>query len=246
MRINVLGVSGSPRDGNSVFLLKQALAAAKSVSPDEVHTHLYLFKGKIFQPCVHCYACQDRFYGECAIKDNFQELRDLWVEADGIVYSVPVYHMSIPGQLKCFIDRLGNSINAYYNRQYGAKGLMISMKVMGSIAQGKHIFSGQEHALTDLNNHALLTGSIPVSGDLWEAYIGVGGWTANKRDKDAIEKLYHASDLDARVAVQASQTLGKRVAEVCFLLAHGASSRANYLQQQVLYTPLLRRLKSNG
>ena len=32
-------------------------------------------------------------------------------KADAHLYSVPVYHVGIPGQVKCFIDRLGNTIN---------------------------------------------------------------------------------------------------------------------------------------
>lgn len=243
MHIRILGVSGSPRDGNSLFLLEKALAAARSTQPENVTTQLYSIRGKTFHPCIHCYACQDRLQGECAIEDDFQELRDAWVDADGLIYSVPVYHMSIPGQLKCFFDRLGNSINTFYNHYYQVSGLMASMKAVGSIAQGKHIFSGQEHALTDLINHALLVGAVPVAGDLWEAYIGAAGWTADKRDRDAISALYSSSDLDAQVAVRASESVGKRVAEVCLLLAAGAANQPEYFNKQGYYTPLLRRLK---
>lgn len=243
MRITLLGIAGSPRAGNSVFLLEKALAAASQVELGGITTELYSIRKKTFHPCVHCYACQDRLHGECAIEDDFQELRNLWVDADGIIYSVPVYHMGIPGQLKCFFDRLGNSIGAYYRHRYGLDAPMASIKAIGSIAQGKHIFSGQEHALTDLINHALLVGAVPIGGDLWEAYIGAGAWTANKRDKNAIESLYSSSDLDAEVAVRASESVGKRVAEACFLLAHGIAAQIDYFSKEARYTPLVRRLK---
>lgn len=243
LKIKVLGISGSPRDGNSMYLLKEALNSTKEVDPSIVETEIYSVKGKRFNPCLHCYSCQDKLNGECAIKDNFQELRDKWTDADVIIYSIPVYHMGIPGQLKCFIDRLGNSLNSYYNHIYGEKGLMKSMKVIGSIAQGKHIFSGQEHALTDLINHTLLTGSIPVSGDLWEAYIGVGGWTANERDRSSIEKLYSKGDFDASITVKACRSLGKRAIELALIIMKGAIENKSYLEKQTLYRPLLHRLR---
>lgn len=47
-------------------------------------------------------------------EDGFEELCDRWAAADAVIYSVPVYHLGISGQLKCFIDRLGNSLWSYY------------------------------------------------------------------------------------------------------------------------------------
>ncbi len=241
LEINILGISASPREGNSMYLLQEALNAAKEVNLSHVEAETYSIKGKTFKPCIHCYACQDKLNGECAIKDDFQELRNKWVEADVIIYSVPVYHMSIPGQLKCFIDRLGNSLNTYYNHKYEEKGIMRSMKVIGSIAQGRHIFSGQEHTLTDLINHTILMGSVPLSADLWEAYIGVGGWTANKRDKNSIKKLNNKKDFDASITVKACRNLGKRSVELASILIGGALEYRSYLEKDPSYAPLLRR-----
>ncbi len=119
-----------------------------------------------------CQACAKD--GECIIKDDFQELLEKWIEADVILYSVPVYHMGMPAQLKAFLDRLGNSLFGRYVKNFSPDAVTLprSLKVIGSIAQGAHIFSGQEHTITDLINHALIMGCVPVTGDMWEAYIG--------------------------------------------------------------------------
>ncbi|HAE42340.1 MAG TPA: flavodoxin family protein, partial [Clostridiales bacterium] len=56
--IKVLGISGSPRKGNSQFLLDIALESAKMVS-DEVEVESYSIRGKKFGGCVMCQNCQE-------------------------------------------------------------------------------------------------------------------------------------------------------------------------------------------
>lgn len=194
---------------------------------------MYAIGGKTFAPCDSCFTCGER--GECRLQDDFQELRDKWFAADAIIYSVPVYHMTYPGQLRCFIDRLGNSTPADYYRP---------LKVIGSIAQGIHIFSGQEHTITDLINHAMIMGCVPATGDMWECYIGAGGWTETGQRKNALEKLYHEGSRDAEVAVQGSRTMARRVVELALIIKTGAYALRHMLSQDSVYTGLLKQLSS--
>lgn len=214
--IKILGINGSPRPkGNSLYLLEQAMEGAQEAGGFvEVETYDIGGKAKNFAGCDSCFVCLKD--GECHIKDSFQELQPKWFAADAIVYSIPVYHMTYPAQLRAFVDRLGNSSFGYYGQKI-CKGL----KVIGSIAQGCHIFSGQEHAITDLINHALVMGGIPVTGDMWESYIGVGGWTECDLGKDAIAKQFREGKLDAQVTVRASRALGKRVAQIALAVKTG-------------------------
>lgn len=236
--IKVLGICGSPRRwGNSEFLLDHALAGAKEASPHEVEVEKYCIVGKKFAPCLSCFRCVD-LKGECVQKDSFQELRDKWVAADVVIYSIPVYHMTIPGQLRCFIDRLGNSQYCYHNMAVPRR-----LRIIGAVAQGIHIFSGQEHAITDIINHAMLMGCLPATGDQWECYIGAGGWTFNETDKDAIKKHYEQGDLDAQVSVRAATSVGRRCAELALLLLEGAKARPEIISQSV-YFPLAERAAS--
>lgn len=238
-KITVLGISGSPRKGNSEFLLKKALEAAEKESTDAVECIMYSIRGKKFGPCIACGRCADK--GECIIKDDFQELCNLWLKADVVIYSVPVYHMGIPGQLKCFIDRLGNTTFGRYRHLFkpGEDKLPKFLKVIGSISQGIHVFSGQEHTMTDLINHTLLMQCIPVAGDMWESYIGVGGWTSNSGDRKALEKQVSDGVFDAEVAVKAARDLGKRAVEVALLVREGVVSRRKQLTQDPAYIPYL-------
>ena len=242
--IRVLGVSGSPRRGNSAFLLDQALEAAREGEGANVVVRTYSFRGKKFLPCLGCGQCE-KLQGECAFQDSFQELRDLWLWADAVIYSVPVYHMSVPGQFKCFLDRLGNSLFFRYQALLPSQTgtLTKQMKVIGAIAQGCHTFSGQEHTLTDLINHALIMQCIPVAGDMWEAYIGAGGWTANEVDTGAMARQHQAGETDAGVAVRAARSVGRRCVETAALLKAGAEARRASLERDPLYRPLLDRLE---
>jgi multimeric flavodoxin WrbA len=208
------------------------LDAAKSVNPKYVETEAYSIAGKEYLPCISCFTCAKT--GECirSKKDDFNELRDKWIDADAIIMAVPVYHMSIPGQLKCFMDRLGN-----YG---GANG--VHLKVYGAIAQGVHLFSGQEQAMTYIAIHALIMGNVVVSGDPWESYIGGAGWTENKVEKNALKTLYESKSFDADVAVKSARTLGKRVAELALIIKAGALYYRDYLEKDPLFRPLIERI----
>jgi multimeric flavodoxin WrbA len=225
--IKILGISASPRGkGNSYFLLTKALDAARKVAQG-IEVDIYTFAKKQFSGCIHCYACRkQRHEGQCAIEDDFQDLAPRWVSADAIIYSVPVYHMSIPGQLKCFIDRLGQSGITKLVPSETQSGFVKPLKAMGVISQGMHIFSGQEHAITELVNHALITGCLPIAPNLWEGYIGASGWTELRREKDAIEKLFEEGSLSAKAAVVSAETLGGNVAQLAFIIQAGKEALA--------------------
>lgn len=235
-RVQLLGINGSARPkGNSQFLLEQALEEASTVGSEYVDVETYQIGTREIAPCDSCYTCGER--GDCHIQDDFQELRDKWAKADAIIYSIPVYHMTVPGKLRCFIDRLGNSLWARYRG-----GFLKSLKVIGSITQGSHIFSGQEHAITDLVNHALLMGCVPISGDPWESYIGASGWTRNSGAKDALKRLYEEGDFDAQVAVKAARSLGRRVVQLALLIKTGGEHHRQMLERDGGYGQFLERL----
>lgn len=239
--VKVLFISASSRKGgNTDYMMDQAALGAEEASVDGVEIEKYYLRGKKISGCLNCAKCGD-LGGECVIQDDFQALRDKWVEADVVIYSVPVYHMSYPGQLSCFFDRLGNTQFVFHNMSSPK-----TMKVFGGIAQGLHIFSGQEHALTDLMNHAYLSGGIYVTGDLWENYIGAAGWTNNEIDKDAIKKNYEAGEIGAVTAVKAARTLGRRCVETAAVIVIGAQERIDIFESQPIYGPFAERLKSKS
>lgn len=241
--LTVLGICGSPRVGNSHYLLEEALQAAAAACPSGMRVLRWSVRGKKLAPCLSCFRCGE-LAGECVIQDGFQEGRDLWLEADVVLYSVPVYHMGLPGQLKCFIDRLGNSLFARYRSLFppGVDSLPRQLKVVGAIAQGVHLCSGQEHTLTDLINHALLMQCLPVTGDMWEAYIGAAGWTTNDIDRAALVRQLEAGVDSARLLVKAARDVGRRAVETALLVRAGTLACRERLAADPVYRPLLERV----
>ena len=235
--LSLLGICGSPRaKGNSRYLLEIAMEEAQKAAGDRIQTEIVGLSGLRIEPCTSCYTCGKR-EGECFIEDDFAFLRDKWAAADAVIYSVPVYHMGIPGQLKCFIDRLGNSLWSYYGGVVAK-----SLRVIGAITQGAHLFAGQEQAATQLIHHALVMGGIPVTGDPWESYIAAAGWTRCGDRKDSLRRLVAEGDEDAQVTVRAARSLGRRVAQMTLLVRAGGEAMYGELNQDGGYAIFLNRM----
>jgi len=240
-RIGILGICASPRKGNSLFLLRKSLEALKKLPHRERFEIAEIdFRGLKMAPCTNCEGCA-KTKGECVIQDGFQGLRDQWVRADIVLYSVPVYHLGIPGQLKCFIDRLGNSQRKIYPVPSPRR-----LKVIGAITQGSHLFAGQELTIAFLHQHAVLLNCIPVSGDGWESYLGAAGWTRAKKDLDALAQEYSREEMDARVAVRACETLVRRCVEMALILKAGGRALQGDLAADPAYRPFLENLQDEG
>lgn len=234
--IHILGLSGSPRKmGNSRFLLEILLESAKAYAPDVVKNEVYSISGKTFLPCDACDQCEE--LGYCRqTEDDFAELRDKWYAADVIIYSVPVYHMGIPGQLKSFIDRLGNSVKESFNSR--------PLKVIGVLAQGTGMATGQEAAMVFLNNHAVMMGCIPI-GAVWPGgYLGVGGWTRVGTGKNTLRELYEQGEEDIVFTVDAIKELSRHIVMTTLILKAGGEQLRDQLKEDGGYEFFLRQLEN--
>jgi len=234
--VKILGICASPREGNSKLLLDKALEDI-SQYPFDTKVAIYSFRNKKINPCISCFKCTEK-KGRCVQKDDFEELRELWIASDVIIYSIPVYHLSVPGQLKCFIDRLGCTFWGYY-----PVPSVRHLKTIGILAQGEHFFGGQEIAISLLIQHAVLLNCIPVSGDGWESYIGAAGWTGNILDRDALAKLCRQDDFETKSTITAAKSVVKRATEVAAMIKSGCYQLKHELSSDPRYAPYLARLQ---
>ncbi len=240
--IKVMGLCASPRKGNSYFLMEKALECAAEYDAIPTEIELFHLGKKSPAPCDACMAHKG-LKGECRIKDVFQQMRDLWVDADVILYAFPVYHMGIPAQLKSFIDRLGNSLGYYFQseepRSFHIPRLM---KTMGFITQGAHLYGGQDLALNYMLNHALLMRCLPISGDLPDSYIGSGGWTGGQVDRNSLKELYDQGDRDALIAVNSTRQVTRRALETAMIIKEGLKAQKQILARDRNYEFVLQKL----
>ncbi|MFX0091980.1 MAG: flavodoxin family protein, partial [Candidatus Hodarchaeota archaeon] len=68
-KLNIIGVSGSPRIGSTDFIVKKALDFAKEKY--QVETDYWTVRGKKMKFCIHCDYCVRKKAG-CIHKDDIQ------------------------------------------------------------------------------------------------------------------------------------------------------------------------------
>lgn len=235
--VRVLGISASIRHGNSEYLLKRALKAAEEAAPGLVETEFYSMAGRIISPCIHCLACLD--HRDCILRDDFKELMEKWLEADAVIYSIPVFHLGIPAHFKAFIDRLGQTLFARYQDRPPK-----FLKVIGVISQGTDLGGGEELTAIQVITHALVMGGIPIAGDPPESYIGALGWTKRSPLPDSIARLEEQGDFDAKTTIRAAESLGRRVALTALIVKNGVAALSELLSRDPSYQWYLEKLDS--
>ena len=217
--VTILGIAGSPRAGNTEIMVQEALAGAAQVPG--VETRFFSFHRRRFRPCMgKCWKYCAR-HGDCCFKDDFQEFFELWLAADGILFGVPVYHMSVPAQVKAAVDRLGNVLASYFGND-----LPRFSKVCAALAQGLDAFGGQELTLQYLLGHFVLMNCLAISGDLLQSYIGAAG-IAPGIELDAIRQ-------DKR-ALAVARNVGRRVAEMSRIVKAGLAALENELPEKYFF-----------
>ena len=200
MEIKILGISSSPRSGNTLIMVHEALKSAEAVG--EVKTELFSFKGKKIGPCIDCDRCPVSEEQFCAIRDSMDDLYPRLLAADGIIIGSPVYLGTINAQLKCMMDRC---------RPLERAGVLLQHKVGGGITVGACRSGGQDNALKDIVYFFMLVGIYPV-GLLKQLQIGAMGlgyrpgtvmedkWNCGFLGRD-VTGLEEARDLGRRVAI---------------------------------------------
>ncbi len=187
----VLGLVGSPRDGNTKLLVSLALKECEKLGLGTELVHL----GKMnISPCRVCDRCREE--GKCVVDDDFQVVAKKVEEADGIIIGSPVYFGGVSSQLKAFMDR-----TRYLRRKEGLKD-----KVGGAIAVGGSRQGGQEFVLHQIHSFFLIHGMIVV-GDEKTMHFGGAGVGRNEKDVEADD-----------AGKETSRNLGKHVGEIVLRL----------------------------
>lgn len=156
--IRIIGIVGSPRiGGNTEIIVNEALKVAEK---EGVETELIKLAGKNVKPCDACLSCKKT--GECHIKDDFKEIFNKMIEADGIILASPVYFGSATPQMMALVQRAG------YLSQ--AKGRVFENKVGGPIIVARR--AGQNFTFAQLLFFFLHQGMIVPGSTYWNIAFG--------------------------------------------------------------------------
>jgi multimeric flavodoxin WrbA len=170
--MKVLGIGGSLRENsNSLYLLNIAMEEIKQAGID---TEIISLRGKKIEPCTGCYDCRESRF--CTIAgDDFNEIFDKMMAAEGIILSSPVYVSAVTPLLMNVLCR------SAFVAHWGGK--MFMGKIGGPITVAQR--AGQNMALSQLLLWFFFNG-ITVPGSIyWNIGVaGTGG--AHDAEKDAI------------------------------------------------------------
>lgn len=103
--MKIVGVCGSPRKGNTEWMLRKVLETA---SQEGAEVELLLLRKMDVRMCLGCLSCEEggaQRKGICKIKDDMTDVYPRLLEADAIVLATPGYFEMLSGLLKNFIDR---------------------------------------------------------------------------------------------------------------------------------------------
>lgn len=127
--MKILAFNGSPR-GSLSSTRKLLLAACEGAEEAGAKTSVIDICDLDVGYCNACGSCYNT--GSCVLDDDFESVYYLFLEADGIIFSSPVYINSVTAQLKTFFDRLADAVHC--QRLSGKYGCSLST-AGGSLAE---------------------------------------------------------------------------------------------------------------
>ncbi|HUV81985.1 MAG TPA: flavodoxin family protein [archaeon] len=173
---NIFGISGSPRQGATDYIVQESLKYL-----DEkygVETRYFSARGKKLNFCIHCDFCVKNRMG-CVHKDDMPEFYDGLEWADGIIFGTPVYQGNLSGQTKTMMDRC---------RAMVAKDPdILRNKVGAALAVGGDRVGGQEVAIQSIHHFYIISEMIPVGGGSFGANLGGTYWSQDRLAEGAAE-----------------------------------------------------------
>lgn len=106
--MNIIGLNGSPHGNNSqtLRLLMKVLEGARDSGADVEYVDLCQLEINFCKGCGVCYA-----KGECTSADDYPELLEKILMADGIVIGSPNYINNVTAQTKVVLDRMADVIH---------------------------------------------------------------------------------------------------------------------------------------
>lgn len=170
MTIKMVGVSCSPRKGQSTaFALETCLNAAKEAAPG-IETVTIDLAGKTVNGCIACGQCTKQL--ACSQKDDFEAFLPVLTDpaVAGLIIATPVYLGTMTSQAKAFLDRCV---------MLRRNGCLLRDKVGGVIAVGGFRHGGQETTIHAVHAAMLIQDMILVGDGLSTFHFGGTMWSGH-------------------------------------------------------------------
>ena len=162
--MKVIGIIASPRGkaSNTLQLINGVLKGAREEGAETELVDIYSLDIGYCTACGNCYIS-----GDCTLFDDFPDLFNTLMDADGIVLGAPNYIDSIPAPLKAMFDRMADAIHC--QMFYGKYGCSVC-----TAGGGNHgpVVEYMNHALSSLG--AITVGGVGVAMKDGEEALSTG------------------------------------------------------------------------
>ena len=141
-RPKIVAIYGSPRrNGNTATLLRHAVQGARD---SDVQVEEIVLRDLKISPCLEIYGCKKT--GECAIKDDFQKVRNQILESQGLILASPIFFYTVSAHTKILMDRFQSLwVKKYWIDKTVKDQWMIKRKglfIAVGATKGKKLFDG--------------------------------------------------------------------------------------------------------
>jgi multimeric flavodoxin WrbA len=131
--------------------------------------------GKLIRPCEGCNGCADT--NRCILKDDFQQVADLLLQADGIVFGAPTYWGHMNSKALAFWERI--CFAGRHNSLFPLSGKPAVVVATDGTGNGEFVFKDMKVYFTDARIN--LVGELAAQGEYpcftcgYGNYCPVGG-----------------------------------------------------------------------
>lgn len=209
--LEVLGVSGSPRDAATSILVQAALVGASSMPG--IQTSYVSLADKRIAPCNGCGPCIAA--GGCVIDDDMQQVYGQLLAADAIILGSPVYYGGPSALAKAFMERV---------QGLGIREKKLRLRPGGAIAVGASRNGGQESTLAAIHLWFHILDMIPIGITAPVSQWGPTG-TAGQDPLSIHDDTFDLRLVDKSVeATQICWLYGRKIATVARILDTGRTA----------------------
>ena len=153
--MKVLGINGSARkDSHTTRLMKYIF---EELNKEGIETKLITLYDKKINPCHACWACQGR--KNCVYQDDFHDVFNQMMEADGMILGLPVYMANISSFMQALLERAAVVLDM------NKENLSMKYKVGASIVSLRR--GGGLNAVDAMNHFFLNHEMIVVGSTYW-------------------------------------------------------------------------------
>lgn len=153
--MKVLGINGSARkDSHTTRLMKYIF---EELNKEGIETKLITLYDKKINPCHACWACQSR--KNCVYQDDFHDVFNQMMEADGMILGLPVYMANISSFMQDLLERAAVVLDM------NKENLSMKYKVGASIVSLRR--GGGLNAVDAMNHFFLNHEMIVVGSTYW-------------------------------------------------------------------------------